>query len=824
MAEVGTYYITIMPSMSSFTSSVKSALSSAGTEGGKTYSTSFLDVVKGSALGSALGGLAQKAGGMIVSGLSTGIARLDTLSNYPKVMQNLGYSAEEAGRSIQTISDHLVGLPSSTDEVVRLTQSIADSTNDLGLATRAALGFSDMMTAAGASTDEVATATSVFNRILGKQNATSAQWGSLMQVMPAELNRVGEYMLGAGKNGQDLYNALNDGTVSWQDFLKAIGDLDESGYINEAGEQMASTEQRARDMSAGIGTAIRNITNRIGRGWASILEVLGQENISNAINKMSDGIANGMTKVAAGLQYVKDAISKTKIAENLGKIFKGIGNAISKIDTTGLKKFADAAVGLIDGALQWIVDHGDIVAAAISGIVGAIEAFYALKVVGTLTEIPALLSGIWAVLSANPIVLVVAGVAALVAGLRYFFTETETGKAIWKGFCDTLKTLWEGLKQDFATLCDTIAQNMETAKAQWEVFKANVGAVIDGIKQFFANLRDDFVSTFEQIKQNLEDNAVQWETFCNNVKEFVNGLWEGLVSIWDGLVSDFNNMVNTIKQNLEDNKVQWRTFCENVKNFVENLKQAIIDKWTEIKNKLTTLVSNIKADISDKWNQIKTTVTNIADNIKSALTDKWNAAKSSIGSITDSIKSSTIEKWNNIKSSVTSSVESIRSSVSDKFNAAKSTALSVFDSIKSGIHDKMQSAYNTVSNIISNIRGLFNFSWSLPRPALPHINWYWQDIGGLLSIPVFSGVSWYGKGGIFDTATLIGIGEKGKEAALPLNDKTYGEIAKGITDELGTAGVTVTGNTFVVREEADIERIADALNRKIRRERMAVMV
>ena len=94
----------------------------------------------------------------------------------------------------------------------------------------------------------------------------------------------------------------------------------------------------------------------------------------------------------------------------------------------------------------------------------------------------------------------------------------------------------------------------------------------------------------------------------------------------------------------------------------------------------------------------------------------------------------------------------------------------------------------------------------------------------MLSIPVFDGISWYAKGGVFDAASIIGIGEKGREAALPLNEKTYGEIAKGITNELGTAGVTVTGNTFVIREEADIERIAEALDRKIRRERMAMLV
>ena len=68
------------------------------------------------------------------------------------------------------------------------------------------------------------------------------------------------------------------------------------------------------------------------------------------------------------------------------------------------------------------------------------------------------------------------------------------------------------------------------------------------------------------------------------------------------------------------------------------------------------------------------------------------------------------------------------------------------------------------------------------------------------------------------SSTLIGVGEAGKEAALPLNAKTYREIARGIVSEGGGGGVTVSGNTFYVREEADINRIAEELVRKARRE------
>ena len=751
MAEVGTYYITIMPEMSKFTGGVNSALKGAGTEGGKTYSTSFLDVVKGSALGSALGNLASKAGSAIASGFNTGISRLDTIKNYPKVMESLGYSTDEADKSIRTIMEHLDGLPTATQDIVTLTQAISDSTGDLDLATAAALGFNDMMLANGASAEEVATAQGVLNRVLGKGSATTAQWQSLTSVMPAQLNMVAKSMLGAGASSEDLHAALEDGTVSWNDFLRAIADLDKNGYIDEAGNKLASFEQQARANSHGIGTAVDNIKNRIGAGWAKILDKVGQEEISGTIDKMSYGVKDAMFRVADAVGYIKDAISKTQIGESLSKIFKGIGDAIANIDTSVLKTFADILIDLADKALRWIADHGEIVGGVLTMVAGAAAVLVGMNIgatiVGVTTALATLLEGLtlFGVISAGIPLLI----GAIVAGLVYFFTQTETGKEIWQGFCDLLSGLWESLKENFDNMVKSITEN--------------------------------------------------WTKWCTDLYKLNENIHQKVSQAW-----------TAVKKAVIDNT------ADMVKKTAENWTKwtADLGKWNE----------DMRQKIANKWNEIKTSVSRYAQDMVSNTVSQWQKQSSDAAKWNEDMRQKIANKWSDIKSNVTSAAESIKSSISDKFSSAKSTALSVFDSIKNGISDKMQWAKDKVSSIISSIKGLFNFSWSLPRPRIPNIDWHWLNIGGMLSIPVFDGISWYAKGGVFDAASIIGIGEKGREAALPLNEKTYGEIAKGITNELGTAGVTVTGNTFVVREEADIERIAEALDRKIRRERMAMLV
>jgi len=712
VAEVGTYYITIMPDMSKFTGSVNKAMSNAGVTDGNAYVKSFGDIVRGSALGTLLGNVAGRVGDSIMSGLSTGIDRADTLRNFPRVMEAMGFEAGDAEDSIKKIMERLRGLPASTQDVVRLTQAISDSTGDVGLATDASLAFTDAMIAQGASAAEVQQAQGVLNRVLGKGSATVAQWGSLTAVMTPQLNAAAEALLGTGASAEDLHAALEDGTVTWDDFLRTMVDLDQNG-LHTVSRDMASFEEQARANSDGIGTAIQNMGWRIGSGWAEIINAIGVSNISGPINAMADFIQGAMSKVGEAIKWVKDLVDSTGIADSLKKIGGAIGEAFAGMwtenDVQLAKDFTTALVDLIDKALSWLADHGDVVKVAIWGIIGAITGIMAFNLGTKLAAIPGILTGIWTVLAANPFVAIVALIGGLVIALYNFFTQTETGKAIWEGFCQGLSDLWEGLK------------------------------------------------------------------------------------------TDFQNMVDTIKQNLEDNKVQWEVFKENVSNAIQNVKTTV-----------TTVVEGIKTAIVEKFKSALTTVINA-----------FNTAKATITTIVTNIKTTVTNGFESAKTNVTNIVTNIRDAITNGFNAAKDKALSIFENIKNGIKEKVQWAYDQISSIVERIKGLFNFSWSLPKPSLPHITWSWQDVGGIVSIPSF-GVDWYAKGGVFDAATLIGVGEKGREAVLPLNDRSYGEIAGGIANKMGgEGGVTVEklADTIIIREEVDADRFMDRISQLTSRER-----
>lgn len=125
-----------------------------------------------------------------------------------------------------------------------------------------------------------------------------------------------------------------------------------------------------------------------------------------------------------------------------------------------------------------------------------------------------------------------------------------------------------------------------------------------------------------------------------------------------------------------------------------------------------------------------------------------------------------------------------------------------FGQLKDKITEKVTGVWTSVQDVANKVKNAFNFNWQLPALKLPHIRVDWVEAGGVLSkflgithIPNLS-VQWFAKGGILDGAqlfgragnTLLGGGEAGREAILPLDQNTgwMDRIADRVVSRLGT--------------------------------------
>jgi hypothetical protein len=170
--------------------------------------------------------------------------------------------------------------------------------------------------------------------------------------------------------------------------------------------------------------------------------------------------------------------------------------------------------------------------------------------------------------------------------------------------------------------------------------------------------------------------------------------------------------------------------------------------------------------------------------------------------------------------------ETFRNKVNAVFDAVKSKVSSAIATVKSVISGMV----SAVQSAVSKIKSAFNFSWSLPKPKLPHFTvsggeapWGFMGKGSLPKV----GVSWYAKGGIFDAATLIstnegfaGVGERGPEAVAPI-DVLLGYVRQAVRETVGASGGYVA-NINVTTGETDEAKLAKLIAREEKRQAYAM--
>lgn len=203
------------------------------------------------------------------------------------------------------------------------------------------------------------------------------------------------------------------------------------------------------------------------------------------------------------------------------------------------------------------------------------------------------------------------------------------------------------------------------------------------------------------------------------------------------------------------------------------LWKSLVEAWNAIKAAAVKVWNSIVAAIVGVWNKIKTAVGTAINAVKTTVSNVFNAVKSTVSTIWNGIKTTISNVWNGIKSGVSTAINAVKSTVSSVFNSIKSTVSSIWNGIKTAITTPINAAKTAVKNAIDAIKKIINGAHlKLPHFKLPHFKinggklpW---GIGGKGSPPSIS-VDWYAKGGIFDGASLIGVGEKGPEAVVPLD-------------------------------------------------------
>ena len=248
------------------------------------------------------------------------------MNNFPKVMQSLGYTSDEATASINKLSDGINGLPTTLDGIVSSAQTLTASLGDLEKGTSSAIALNDMFLSGGQGAEAASRALTQYNQILAKGKVDQQSWNTLVEVAPAQMQQLAQSLLGASAGQKDLYEAVQAGKISVDEMNEAVIKLDQEGT-----ESFQSFAEQAQAATGGIGTAWTNIQSAITKGVANVI---------NAVDQAAQ--AADLPSISESLNMVKQAINQffsaaTTVASNItsavAPAFKFLGDNIKTVAT-----------------------------------------------------------------------------------------------------------------------------------------------------------------------------------------------------------------------------------------------------------------------------------------------------------------------------------------------------------------------------------------------------------------------------------------------------------------------------------------------------------
>lgn len=236
---------------------------------------------------------------VLSSSFDGAINRFDTMQSYPKVMKSLGFEVEQSQKSVAKLNQSVQGLPTSLADVVTTSKSLAAVTGNIDKATDTTIALNHAFLASGSSSEDASRGLQQYSQMLAKGTVDMQSWRTLQETMAPALTKVAKKLGIASGNTNELYEALQNGTISFDQLNDAMIECDtETGGFAET----------ALEASKGIKTSMTNIKSAVQNLEQGFMSAMNNMLKSKAMG----GLVDNLEKIKSKIYDFRNSIMETK--------------------------------------------------------------------------------------------------------------------------------------------------------------------------------------------------------------------------------------------------------------------------------------------------------------------------------------------------------------------------------------------------------------------------------------------------------------------------------------------------------------------------------
>lgn len=688
------------------------------------------------------------AGALTGATLFKGFQRLQSLDQTKAELQQLGIRGQKLQKIMDQVSSSVDGTKFTLQDMAKVAKGAMGSGVTKQYSLDKYLGrTADLAALSGTNVDEMG---ALMNKAYSK-GKVQAQLMNQLNARGIPIYKLLQKHLGV--SADELAKMSREGKISFDDLYQATNKYD--GLAKKLGTQTLPGAITVLGQQFGKvgGELLQGIYDPLKSVFGGLISYIKGLSKSGVFSEW--GAAFGDT-----MKYFIDWISKGKASmDGLSGKAKGMVTVLSPIvkPIAAIVKGFMALPTAVKVAIGAFTLFGGPVITAIGKIAGLIGTVgpkimtFMLNFKAGVGIAGALKAGLMAL--TGPVGIVVAAIAAVAAAIAVLYKKSAS-------FRKNVNALGQGIKDAFG----------EAAKQVLPALKKAFGAIGDALK-----------AVWGAIKPLIQLIATMLYPKLQAIVGVLRVVMPFLIKLAGGIITAIANAIRVVS-----------ILIKGVANLVK------------------VVLNGINSAVKTAINTVVTTIRNMAKIIPALFRAAWNGLANIARKAMAGVKNAVTAPITYIRGTI----NKLRLSLSNGWSGVVGAVKNAFSTVKNAITAPFRGAINAVKGIVGKIKSFFHFKFKWPKIPLPHFTVKpkgWK-IGDLVKgkIPKL-GISWYAKGGIFDSASLIGVGEKGPEAVVPLDTlwKKLDNIAAA-----SSGGGTMIFNIYG-SDGMDVNEIAEAVKRKI---------